>query len=177
MSAWQPYSQQFYSTLPVNVADWLTKTPRLVEALKARYANFQFALLSENFAPVAADEKQALALDTPTAWLRQVTEGTAQQVLVYSRVVIPSATFEAFQQAFSALGDHPIGNYLLYDNPDVTRAAFEFAEVFVGEGYDDALQVLGHSRVWARRSIFRWCNHPLLISEFFSPDLVTHETC
>lgn len=108
-------------------------------------------------------------------WLREIVHKDANQVLVYACTYVPMVTFSVFEQVFLNLQQQAIGDAFLYQHRQVDRSAFKFA--LIDECCEDYkkiktnLQLDENVIVPARASVFRVEQYPLLIVEYFHPDL------
>lgn len=157
---------------------WLEKPYILTQALKRVCQACEVNLIEQSFAAtVYSDEQALLSLEPNEAtWVRQVFLQGDQVPWVYARVVIPATTYAHYQQDFANLGTKPLGETLLYQQKNVKRGLFEYA--YLPNQYPLFKKIFSYlpsvtpaQALWGRRSLF-WLNHdPLLVTEFFLPDL------
>ena len=103
-----------------------------------------------------------------SALVRQVLLCCEKQPLVYARTVIPLATIQGAQRKYANMGNRPLGAMLFADRT-MRREAVEVS--LLPEG-DDAHQYTNiNGPIWGRRSVFRVSGKPLLVSEYFLPEL------
>lgn len=129
--------------------------------------------LSQQFDTINTDEQQRLG-PSSRYLVRQIAFFDADnQALTYARTVIPHETYEAHKDIFENLHEKPIGVNFLHNNPDVTRSTFEYATL---NSANYPLCPLNKSAtLFARRSTFTIKGWPLLITEFFSPQLPPYQ--
>ncbi len=96
------------------------------------------------------------------AMIREVTLTCDGRACVHARSVVPLATLGPIRLRFRRLGVQPLGN-LLFSLPHSHRGAVEIARIHLPE--------YGGEPLWARRSLFRIGNAPLLVIEAFLPAL------
>lgn len=145
-----------------NLQNWLTKPYILSQALKRSFGAISVEVVSQAFGEALPDEIALLEIPTnEQAFIRQVYLVAGGQRRTYGRVVIPLRTYQYYEEKFEGLENKPLGETLLYNNPDVTRSEFEFSFVYL-------LSEEGH---WARRSVFWLKEYPLLVTELFLPGL------
>lgn len=145
-----------------NQFNWLTQPYHLSKQLKAATPNYRFVLEQESF--------QELKLEnTGEVFLRESTHRDGEKILVWNRVIIPLKTYQIYQAEFKNLNNQPIGQTLLFNNPEVRRGPFEYTQVEAELPNGDIQLLL------ARRSVFHWRGHPFTIEEIFSPDLPTFQ--
>ncbi len=182
-----------------NQLAWLTQPYNLSKHFKITVKNYCFILEQENFKNLSPEEitlfknsdsnsnlNQLNQLNQ--AFERQITHRDGNKILAWGRVVIPMETYQAYEKSFGSLQDKPIGETLLFNNPEVRRGPFEYAKltpplsVLTGcasqaclsrEGRDENTlnDKQSQSPCYARRSIFYWRGLPLLVEEIFAPDL------
>ncbi|MBN9288955.1 MAG: hypothetical protein BGO43_08290 [Gammaproteobacteria bacterium 39-13] len=160
------------------ILEWLTKPYMLSKALKRVCQSFSVQVLEQCFLPAFEDEIIALQIDSAhLPFVRQVFLQGDGVSLIQGRVVIPKITYQHYFKQFASLSDNPIGETMLYHNPDVSRDAFEYAHVRASHPFAhqtrNALLAQGNMTedLWARRSIFWLKSYPLLVSEIFFPTL------
>lgn len=144
-----------------NIRLWLTKPYILSHALKRVCKVFTLKLCSQGFAEASPDDKIKLSLDLTLPFVREVQLLGDGVLLTEGRVTIPHTTYHRHLDIFKSLDHQPIGEKILYNNPDVQRSAFEYA-------------FLKEKDCWARRSVFFMQGDPLLITELMVNTLPTY---
>lgn len=162
---------------PHPIFDWLTKPYVLSKALKRVCQKLEVTVIDQCFQDAYQDEYVLLNMEhEPKPFVRQVFLNGDGIALTYGRVVIPSNTYQAHFSHFDTLGTNLLGETLLYNNPDVTRGAFEY--VYINK--TDPLSIQMHKELksdypqqslWGRRSVFMMKSHPLLVMEILLPTL------
>jgi chorismate--pyruvate lyase len=108
------------------------------------------------------------------AWLREVYLCCGAQRWVYARTVIPAGTLHGELQQLTRLGTRPLGEFIFADptleRGDVQLGTVQDATSFAGPT-DSVASLQG--RLWGRRAVFRLQGKPLLVTEFFLPDMVS----
>lgn len=140
-----------------NIQLWLTKPYILSHSLKRVCKVFNLKVLSQCFVDAPFDDKIKLDL-TDLAFVREVQLLGDGLPLTYGRVTIPHKTYHRHLDLFGTLDDQPIGEKILYNNPDVQRSAFEYA-------------FLTEKGCWGRRSLFFIQGDPLLVTELMEHTL------
>lgn len=152
---------------------WLTRPYVLSEAIqRISQQSFSVQVLSQCFSPLEADEH--IIHQATEAYLREVFLLAGGKPWIYARVSISTAC-PLFLDQLDALGDHPIGVNLLYNDPAMNRSTFQFRfykNFALGKSQDHS-SFTGQS-VWARRSIFTDQKTQLLVSEYFSPTILSY---
>lgn len=179
-SHWRQLSEINHEIIPHQVREWLTKPYVLTQALKRVCSDFCVKVKQEDVKPLQADEIAALGCyHNPNGYIRETYLGSRDNALVYARVTMPQSTYEFKRKDFENLGNRPIGESLLYNDPSVTRSGFEINRItlndellFDSEVHESFYKAMIEKsarlpELWARRSIFRLSGYPLLITEVF----------
>ena len=155
---------------------WLRDQGSLTRRLVGLCGNaFSVRVLSQRWVTPLFEEAQLLRCSPKQkVLLRQVQLLCGRKVLVYARSIIPLDTLRGKHRRLKYLGDKPLGGYL-FANPQVQREQQHWASVVPGDPLFDI--VLSCSRgdcesIWGRRSLFRIDGKPLLVSEYFLPELL-----
>jgi chorismate--pyruvate lyase len=172
MYGWCPVQGEKLQTTPTHLHDWLVKPYRLARALARHTPEIHLHLLKQEHTTLPTNEAELL--HASTGLIRQIYLTDGKKPLTYGRTVIPQNTVDAYAEHFAQLGNKPIGDTLLYDNPAVTREPFEFGYVASGSALFSCATSENPMTVpclWGRRSMFSLAGFPLLITELFFPDL------
>lgn len=170
MSIWQKATPALKNQMKPSTQQWLLKPYVLSKHLKAVALDYQFERLSQGKAQFHSDESSLLGVSTGI--IREIAQKDADQVLVFGRVCIPEKTYLAYEAEFGSLAENPIGESLLYFNPEVRRGPFQYAQIPRSDkGFAHCFAKTKNETLWARRSLFYWRGFPLLVTEVFMPDL------
>jgi chorismate--pyruvate lyase len=155
---------------------WLSDQGSLTRRLVNRCGrDFRVRVLSQQWVKPRIEEAQLLGISPrQQVLLRQVQLVCAGQVLVYARSIIPLNTLRGKHRRLKYLGDKPLGGYL-FANPRLERTQQQLATILPRDPlFDIALSDSERDCdcIWGRRSLFRIDGKPLLVSEFFLPELV-----
>jgi len=168
---WYRRHQLFNQSIPPSLLPWLfdtsSLTARLIELCDD---GFSVRVLSQNWQKLDTDEASAMALkNVNSALVRQVLLCCGGQPLVYARTVIPVTTIQGAQRRYANMGNRPLGAMLFADR----TMRREAVEVGVLPAAHAANQYTDFDEpIWGRRSVFRVANRPLLVSEYFLPELL-----
>jgi 4-hydroxybenzoate polyprenyltransferase len=111
------------------LSDWLVLPERLTRSLrKALPGSYEFHLLKQEWRDLNPDESELLAQEGQ-AWVRSIRHQSGEKILVEGYSIIPARTFEILSAKLESLESRPIGDALLFDNPQVTRSAFYFKKI------------------------------------------------
>ena len=165
--------------LPARVRGWLLDRGSLTARLQTRCpACFRVELLHQGRERPRIDESRLLGIPPGRhALVREVhlyCDGTAW---VFARTVIPLASLRGRNRRLGSLGERPLGAFL-FAHPGLRRGRFELGCLSPGDPLfrralgDDARADGVVDAVWGRRSVFWLHGQPLLVAEFFLPDLL-----
>jgi chorismate lyase len=146
--------------------NWVLDRGSLTQRLIIHSANnFSVRLLRELIDTPLNSERRALGLGIRRACLvREVALLCHHLPVVYARSIIPLATLRGKERQLANLGEKPLGAFL-FQHRKMTRGPLELAPF---HGIFSADNRMG----WGRRSVFYLNKRPLLVSEFFLPDLL-----
>jgi len=166
---WRNRAQSFYSDLSPQVSDWLfdpsSLTARLIRQCNGR---FSVRVLDEAHGMARLSEQRILKMhNREAALIREVHLLCDDHPLVYARTVIPVSTLTGAQKRLASLGDKPLGAVLFADK-SMQRDEVQIARL---KPHQVRLNTNDQSDIWGRRSVFRLNNKPLLVSEYFLPEL------
>ncbi|MCU7835074.1 MAG: chorismate lyase [gamma proteobacterium symbiont of Taylorina sp.] len=176
---WQAVDSITPSTLQENTREWLLDNGSLTLRVKNHcqnhyHNNFSVQVLSQGMAIPLDDEMQRLNLEKHCkALIREVLLFCGETPLIYARTIIPAQTLTGEQKQLADLGNRPLGEFL-FSQPDLERDVMEVAQLKQGyQLFDSALFSLSPQpdHIWARRSVFRLADKPLLVAEVFLPDI------
>lgn len=133
-------------------------------------SDFSVRVISQHYQKLDATEASAMALKkVHAALVRQVVLCRDEQPLVYARTVIPVTTIQGSQRRYANMGNRPLGAMLFADRT-MRREEVEVALLPVhhyANKFTDS-----NDLIWGRRSVFRVSGKPLLVSEYFLPELL-----
>ena len=173
---WKPKALIRRITASKELQNWLTIQTSLTAKLKIICPELEVVILSEKLETPLRNESQKLGMQMDEqAWVRCVLLKCAQNNWVYARTIIPNLTVENPWYELQNLGTKPLGE-VLFESPSIQRSDFEFASnkldfwPYLISNYET--NSLANKSGFARRSIFKQQNAPLLLTEVFLPGLV-----
>ncbi len=155
---WTKSVPVFISKFSKNSYLWLTKPYELskhFQLLIPSDKNYEFRLEQESW--VENLEKNSEKIFERWSTHRANLNHSDSNILAWGCVQIPEPTYQAYQEQFGDLKNKPIGQTLLFNNPEVIRGAFEYANLKINQ-----------NNYWARRSCFYWQGLPLWVIEIFN---------
>jgi len=172
---WHPCDRLRRHALSAAERDWLVNSSSLTQRLQqACTSHFDVEVISQRLEKPMLSEARALGRPPrETALVRQVYLRCAQTPWVFARTVIPLASLQGSIKKLSMLGNKPLGAVLFAD-PRMQRQPLEIARIrprhrlYQMAGSSDDKEQTG---LWGRRSVFTLQGAPLLVSEFFLPEL------
>ncbi len=148
---------------------WLLDEDSLTaRLLAASDGDFRVRLIAQSWRRPLTDEALALSLRPgERALIREVALECHGEPWVFARSVVPTATLRGELRHLRQFGSRSLGA-LLFARPGTVRGDFEVARIQPGDSLLPGL--FGTSQpAWARRSVFRLRNRPLLVQEVFLP--------
>ena len=132
--------------------------------------DFSVRVISQQWQKLSAEEASAMSLHhVRSALVRQVLLCCGDKPLVYARTVIPATTIKGAQRRYANMGSRPLGAMLFADR----TMRREDVQVAILQASQEANQIVKSGEVvWGRRSVFRVAGKPLLVSEYFLPELL-----
>lgn len=176
---WKPAGLIFRITSKVAIHKWLKIPTSLTAKLKSLCPDLQVVVLSEKFEVPLVSESQKLGLPLDEkAWVRCVLLKCGERHWVYARTIIPYLTPQNPWYELQQLGDKPLGE-VLFEMPSIERSAFEFSKDKI-DAWPYLVKALQTPHVvnqfgFARRSIFKQQQAPLLLTEVFLPALLEQQ--
>lgn len=172
---WRPAQRLNRSGIPEKYLPWLLDPASLTERIIAHCrGKFSVRLLDQRRARPLRNEAEALGMRAGThAVVRQVQLRCGETPWVYARTIIPPRTLARKSHRFTALGARSLGA-MLFADPCMKRDSVEITCLTPADRlYHLATRELGHKpeTIWGRRSLFRLGGKPLLVCEFFLPDI------
>lgn len=166
---WRNRAQSFFSDLSADVCDWLFDSSSLTTRLiKQCHGQFSVRVISEVYASPRLSERRALGMkNRETALIREVHLLCDDCPVVYARTVIPFSTLSGPQQKLTRLGNKSLGA-ILFSDKTMQRGEVQIARL---KAEQVKLENSNEENIWGRRSVFKLNKKPLLVSEYFLPEL------
>ena len=134
---------------------WLLDPGSLTIKLKSS-GEFKVRVLNACFCRCSQSEAKALRIDSrQNVYVREVALYVDQRPIAYARSIIPRSTLFGTTRQLLYLENQSIGEFLFSHN-NMRRGSIQ-----VKRG------IVNNEPTWARRSIFKLNQKPLLISEYF----------
>ena len=168
---WYRRHQLFNQSIPPSLLPWLfdasSLTARMIDLCGK---DFSVRVISQQWQKLTAEEALAMSIKhVRSALVRQVLLCCGDKPLVYARTVIPVTTIQGAQRRYANMGSRPLGAMLFADR----TMRREDVQVAILPAWHEANQFSKtKEHVWGRRSVFRVAGKPLLVSEYFLPELL-----
>ncbi|WP_455478158.1 chorismate lyase [Bartonella sp. B10] len=138
--------------IPDDIRDWLMEVGSMTRRFENHCTDLRVEPQRECFITRDKLKEEAKHLpDSSRYWLREVILLGDSKPWLLGRTVIPEETLFDHNQALTNLGTVPLGNYL-FSSGKLTR---------------DYIHIGKKDELWARRSLLRLANKPLLLTELF----------
>lgn len=174
-SFWKPASLICRITSEPHTKAWLNTPNSLTKKLRVPCPTLTVEVLSETLDRPLLDEAKALAIHPQeSAWIRCVVLKCGDDNWIYARTIIPNFTQTNPWYTLQNLGTKPLGD-VLFELPSIKRTEFEFSKQRL-KTWPHLNKHLNAQQTnmtgYARRSIFRQQDAPLLLTEVFLPNLL-----
>lgn len=162
---WRTYQRTPATAISRPWQHWLLERGSLTARLiKLSKGDFHVKVIAEYWAVPDITEANTLGLrHRQRAYIREVELWGNNQCWVKARTLIPRTSLRGFLLPLKHIGSKPLGAKLFAD-PKITRGAIEIAQLNGDSGPE-----------WARRSVFKLNNQPLLVTEIFMSSLLAVE--
>lgn len=170
-SAWRdtlPHTPDNQPYLP-----WLRDSGSLTARIQAQ-GRFAVRLLRQEQALPTRDEAAALGINAGTlAWVREVALLCDGKVVAFAHTVLPCRPRGPLTRWLARLGNRSLGS-LLFSHHGFARGKFNFRRLDARHPlFPPASEVIGDApqTLWARRSLFRFGQQSVLVTEVYSAAL------
>jgi len=162
--------------IPENAASWIYEPGSITQRLRDYYGDSVRVEVLSNHWQRAFTSESRLLKTSPTKYTltREVLLYADDIPLVLARTIIPEPTIRSAHQNLSHLGNRPLGE-VIFSYPKLERLALEITQV-PNQLWRASIQQKIHLQqdLWGRRTIYAIHHHPLLVSEFFLPEILNH---
>ncbi len=170
--SWRQHQLLANKEVPEKWKSWLLDKDSLTTRLRNE-CNGQFGVevLQQSFQTPNKSERSLMRLkERHAALTREVTLLCGETPWVIARTVIPFQTLKGRSSQLKRLGNRPMGHFLFSD-PALERSPIEVSKcrLFIQLANGESESILA----WGRRSQFIFYRKPLLVSEFFLPELLS----
>lgn len=171
---WKNHHHGLEHQLPADLRSWLCETGSLTKRLRALYGHdFGVRVLFHRWKPAFIDECRLLRLDPARYQLiREVMLHANGQPLVLARTILPEPTIKIAHRNLSHLGTRPLGE-VIFAYPDLERRQRQFSRAETSVWSSGLQADVGVAQtIWGRRTVYAIAGQPLLVAEFFLPNML-----
>lgn len=175
-SLWLSLDTRLICTLPSKVRPWLRDVGSLTKHVK-RLSDLPFSVRLLGQQQLVTDYHTMMLLGLKrrdTVIVREVQLMSGDTPWVYARSLIPTRALNPGFEELGRMGQRPLGEKLFTD-PEMQRGKIELTRLHrVDALYYRALTSVAArpQTICGRRSLFYGAARPIMVSEFFLPDLV-----
>ncbi len=154
--------------LPNDLNSWLFESESLTQRLRNQFENIHVQVLFEKKKSPFLTEQRILNLpEQRYSLVREVVLLSNQTPLILARTIIPEKTLKISQGNLARLGSRPLGE-ILFSAPSLKRESFGIAKIELDLWLTN-FEI--KNSLWGRRTKYSICGQPMLVSEFFLPNL------
>ncbi len=163
--------------IPDNAASWIYEAGSITQRLRDYYGGslVRVQVLNNQWQRAFISESRLLKTSPAIYTLtREVLLYADDIPLVLARTIMPEQTIRSAHQNLSHLGNRPLGE-VIFSYPKLERLALEITQV-PKELWKKPIQKKTqlNAPLWGRRTIYAIHHQPLLVSEFFLPEILNH---
>lgn len=172
---WHPWTQRRGGQVPARLIDWLGDQGSLTQkVIGACSGAFRVRLLKQGWDKPLHSERLLLGLRAKVLVIvREVELQCDGRPWVYARSLIPQTSLRGSGRRLANLGEKPLGAVLFAD-PQVRRGQTEVAKLLPRHALYAAASVhlpRDGSALWGRRTVYYLGDAPILVNEFFLPEI------
>jgi chorismate--pyruvate lyase len=154
---------------------WLTHRGSLTARIKARCPAFRVHVVFQGLRRPDRDERFVFANGSARVVVREVFLYCGDTPVVFAHTVLDPADLRGTWRSVAKLGTRPLGAALFAD-ARITRHPLRQKKIGWHHELHRRLSKTAHgapASLWARRSLFRLHNSPILVTEVFLPEILT----
>ena len=173
---WHEHRRGSQHHLPEAVQSWIYEAGSLTQRLRDYYGNaITVSILFHQWRTPFLSERLQLHLPQHRYGLtREVMLHTKGKPLLLARTIIPEATIKVAHRNLAHLGTRPLGE-VIFSYPDLERIAMDLVLIKPATWTEQAQQKAHINQpIWGRRTVYAIHKRPMLVSEFFLPEILGH---
>jgi chorismate lyase len=173
---WHEHIRGSQHHLPENVQSWAYEAGSLTQRLRDYYGNTIAVniLFHQWRAPFLSERKQLHLPPHRYGLIREVMLHTNGKPLLLARTIIPEVTIKVAHRNLSHLGTRPLGE-VIFSYPDLERITMDLALIAPATWTEQARRNTNITQpIWGRRTVYAIQKRPMLVSEFFLPEILRH---
>lgn len=160
--------------IPLSAQSWIYEPGSITQRLRSYYGDAVKVkiLLNCRRLPFLGERKRLKLNPGHYALTREVLLHADGIPLILARTLIPEKTVKAAQRNLAHLGSKPLGE-VIFSNPKLTRLEMDFALIAPPFWTPLAVNEANiEQSLWARRTVYAIHHKPLLVNEFFLPEVL-----
>ncbi|MEQ1560582.1 MAG: chorismate lyase [Methyloglobulus sp.] len=173
---WREHTRGIQYKLPENILSWAYEAGSLTKRLRNYYGNqVAVKILFHHWQTPFLSERRQLQLPLHRYCLiREVMLHNNGKPLLLARTILPEETIKVAHRNLSHLGNRPLGE-VIFSYPDLERITMDLTLVRPALWTALARQDTDINQpIWGRRTIYTIKQSPMLVSEFFLPEILAH---
>ncbi len=171
---WQENRQGTRHKFPETVQSWVYESGSLTQRLRSYYGNAVVVnlLLQHWFTPFLSEQKLLKQPEHQYCLIREVLLHADGKPLILARTIIPAGTIKIARSNLSQLGTRPLGE-VIFACPSLERKAMDVT-LIKPLLWTPVAKAIAHTSqpVWGRRTVYAIKHKPMLVSEFFLPEIL-----
>ena len=163
-----------YKTLPDTLQSWLHENNSLTQRLRREWGEVRVQVLFEGWrVPFLSEQKKLTLPQKRLCLVREVLLYGNNVPLILARTVIPRSTLNATHGHLGRLGTRPLGE-ILFSSPSLARQwlAISYVVPYCLKAPQMAFPTSMPTPLWGRCTRYSLQHQPILVSEFFLPNLI-----
>jgi chorismate lyase len=173
---WHEHRRGSQHHLPEAVKSWTYEAGSLTQRLRDYYGNtIAVTILFHQWRTPFLSERRQLHLPPHRYGLtREVMLHSNGKPLLLARTIIPEATIKVAHRNLAHLGTRPLGE-VIFSYPDLERITMDLVLIKPTTWTTQAQQKANiNQAIWGRRTVYAIQKRPMLVSEFFLPEILGH---
>jgi chorismate lyase len=173
---WHEHRRGSQHHLPEAVQSWAYEAGSLTQRLRDYYGNtIVVSILFHQWRTPFLSERKQLQLPLHRYGLiREVTLHKNGNPLLLARTIIPEETIKVAHRNLSHLGTRPLGE-VIFSYPDLERITMDLTLIEPAAWTSKVQKDANISQpIWGRRTVYAIQERPMLVSEFFLPEILAH---
>jgi chorismate lyase len=173
---WHEHRRGSQHHLPEVVQSWAYEAGSLTQRLRDYYGNaIAVSILFHQLRTPFISERRQLQLPPHRYGLtREVILHTNGKPLLLARTIIPEETIKVAHRNLAHLGTRPLGE-VIFSYPDLERITMDLALIEPTNWTEQAQRKAKIDQpIWGRRTVYALQKRPMLVSEFFLPEILGH---
>ncbi len=173
-SEWKPLTDENRKKIPKELRSWLIDTGSLTQKLRSACNAFSVHLIKQTQRTAKPHEATLLELSKGDQLIdREVQLYCNTTPVVYARSLIPLKAISDRFSDLDSMGERPLGEKIFSD-PQLSRSPIEWSQLTADHPlFQHAIDNVSSTpeNIFGRRSLFYGAAKPILISEFFLPEI------